>query len=230
MYYIYLTTNLVNNKQYIGQHKGSIHDSYLGSGRDIVKAIKKYGSENFKKEILIECDSREEADYWESYYINYYNAVEDKNFYNLQEGGTGGDGWRACHRWFLNHPEEAQQIYKKNGERLRQWRVDHQEEFYNKVIIPLIDESKRWRESHPEEVKEIMKKVNQAKIEWQNNNKEKHEQQVKDWIKSGSVANSQEILCITTGEVFESQSAAARYYNIPQSNISKCLSGERKSA
>lgn len=31
-HYIYLTTNLINGKKYIGKHFGTIGDSYLGSG------------------------------------------------------------------------------------------------------------------------------------------------------------------------------------------------------
>jgi hypothetical protein len=48
---IYCTTNKINGKKYIGSHnKRKLN--YLGSGTDLKQAIKKYGKENFTRQIL----------------------------------------------------------------------------------------------------------------------------------------------------------------------------------
>jgi group I intron endonuclease len=61
MYYlVYKTTNLINGKVYIGSHIAeTLEDDYLGSGILLRKAIKKYGNENFKREIIHECETKE---------------------------------------------------------------------------------------------------------------------------------------------------------------------------
>lgn len=86
-YYVYLTTNLVNGKQYIGKHKGRLDDDYYGSGILITLAIQKYTKKNFKKEILCICQSEEEVNKQEEYFISKYNAVADPHFYNISKGG-----------------------------------------------------------------------------------------------------------------------------------------------
>ena len=95
-YYIYLTTNLINNNKYIGKHYGELDDDYLGSGKLLTLAINKYGKINFKKEILYISSSNEENNQKEKEFIKTFNAVERRDFYNIHEGGDGGNtiaGW-----------------------------------------------------------------------------------------------------------------------------------------
>ena len=89
--YIYLTTNTVNNKKYIGQHLGEFTTEYLGSGKILKQAIDKYGKENFTVILLDIANSKEELDNLEKKYIEEYNALYEDNFYNIHEGGTGGN-------------------------------------------------------------------------------------------------------------------------------------------
>ena len=90
MYYIiYKTTNLINGKYYIGKHQTeNLDDGYLGSGVALKKAIKKYGKENFNREIICFCENDEEMDNKEIEIVD-SSIVEDPNSYNLGLGGEG---------------------------------------------------------------------------------------------------------------------------------------------
>ena len=90
---IYKITNLINGKIYIGQEK-KYKDKYLGSGIHIKRAVKKYGKENFKKEIIEYCISIEELNEKEKYWINLLNSKEP-NGYNIIDGGIGGPNFRG---------------------------------------------------------------------------------------------------------------------------------------
>ena len=60
---IYKTTCIPTGKIYVGQTVRNINNSnYIGSGKLILKAIKKYSLSAFEKEILEECYSQEELD------------------------------------------------------------------------------------------------------------------------------------------------------------------------
>lgn len=226
-YYIYCTTNKINNKKYIGQHHGPLNDDYLGSGIYITKAIAKYGKQNFSKEIIEIC-TEENIDEREKYWIDYYNAVEDEHYYNIMEGGQGGDRWRCAKKWMQEHPEQAKQLYEKSGKQLRHWVDTHPEEV--KINIQkMLDASHNYWRTHPKELEQRMALLQQKKKEWQQTHQEEHQKQIAKWVKKGSETNSKPVICLTTNQVFDSISAAARYFNIYQSNISKVLSGERKS-
>lgn len=95
-YLIYKTTNNVNGKIYIGCHKTEkIEDSYLGSGKILKWAIKKYGRENFSKEIIAQFDNAEEMLRMESILVN-EEFVKDADNYNLMQGGCGG--WQIVNK------------------------------------------------------------------------------------------------------------------------------------
>lgn len=89
-YTIYKTTNLINNKFYIGKHQTkNVNDSYYGSGIALKKAIKKYGKENFKKEILFVFETEKEMNEKEIELIT-EEFVSRSDTYNVGVGGEGG--------------------------------------------------------------------------------------------------------------------------------------------
>ena len=88
-YTIYKITNTVNGKFYIGKHQTeNLDDGYMGSGKLVKRAIKKYGKDKFKKEILFLCESGQEMDQKEKELVEVGSHT-----YNLCEGGKGGFGY-----------------------------------------------------------------------------------------------------------------------------------------
>jgi group I intron endonuclease len=101
---IYKTKNKITGKIYIGQDKNNNSD-YLGSGKILKQSIEKHGKENFEKETLEECYSKEHLDLSEKYWILYYNSTNRNIGYNIAIGGSGGDT-------ISNHPDR-EEICKK---------------------------------------------------------------------------------------------------------------------
>lgn len=121
---VYLTENLINGKKYIGRDMYN-DPNYLGSGKLLIKAIKKYGRTNFQKKILQHCNSIEELQQAEQYWIEYYNAAFDENFYNILNGSTGGDS-------LSNHPDLKNIKNKIRVARSKQL-IQHSEETKKKI-------------------------------------------------------------------------------------------------
>ena len=115
--YIYKITNLINNKAYIGLKTQSVESSvdYYGSGKLIKQAIKKYGIDNFSKEIL-ERDiiDRDVLNEREIYWIAEYGTYDNPNHYNLTEGGGGVKGLLP---WNIGIPCTPQELAKRIGKK-----------------------------------------------------------------------------------------------------------------
>lgn len=89
-HFVYKTTNIKNGKYYYGFHSAeTLNDYYIGSGAVLKKAIKKYGKESFKREIIELFSSIEEMVEGERRIVN-QSVVDDPRCYNIRCGGVGG--------------------------------------------------------------------------------------------------------------------------------------------
>lgn len=171
--YIYKTTNLINNKVYIGKHEVSEYDtSYFGSGKTLLKAIKKYGKENFKNEVLYEAETIEELNKKEIEFISQYKDKLGKNCYNIANGGDGGDTTR--HMEEKQKKEFVSKMTQINRERCGT------NEFKNKT-----GERMRKKYEDPEERSKQSERIKEA---WSDLKlREKHSKRIKEWYKTHKI-------------------------------------------
>ena len=100
-HYIYKTTNILNDKFYIGMHStDNLDDGYVGSGKRLWYSINKHGKENHICEILEHLPDRKALKSREAEIVN-KNLLNDKLCMNLAIGG--GYGWD-----YLNQNSELQ--------------------------------------------------------------------------------------------------------------------------
>ena len=89
--FIYITTNMINGKKYIGQRRFKNNwQDYLGSGVLLKEQLRKYGKENFTRKIIAIAYSRKELNDLEVEFIKNHDAVNSGDYYNLSSGGGGG--------------------------------------------------------------------------------------------------------------------------------------------
>jgi group I intron endonuclease len=90
----------VNNKIYVGVHKTkNMNDGYMGSGKVITDAIKKYGIDNFRKDILETFENAEDMYAREKEVVN-DDFLLREDVYNLRRGGHGGFDYININRTF----------------------------------------------------------------------------------------------------------------------------------
>lgn len=128
--FIYITTNLINGKRYLGQKtfKDRGWKGYLGSGKAFKAALDLYKKENFRREIIHICYSEEELNNAEYELSVFFNVVKDPDWYNMVYGGGSTAGW--------HHSEELKQEQSERAK--KQWedeeyRRKHVE--YGKTLI-----------------------------------------------------------------------------------------------
>src|SRR5271157_725397 len=91
---VYLVTNKVNGKQYVGQTGKSLRRRVQGhksKGNLLTRAIVKYGESFFVSEVLHEAKTQEELNFCEIFYIELLRTKVPMG-YNLTDGGEGPIG------------------------------------------------------------------------------------------------------------------------------------------
>lgn len=199
-------------------------------------AIQKYGWDNFSHEILYTGLTAEEAFEEEKRLIAEYKSNDQKFGYNLSCGGESGNTG-------VKMPDHV----KENLIRLSTGR--HPSEETRKKLsaarkgVKFTEEHKRKiseslkgkpREGHPmaEEAKE---KIRQANLGRKNPHKgvprsAETRKKLSESLKGKLAPNRKKVICVETGEIFDSLTEGAKCKGTNEQNVSACLRGKRNKA
>ena len=123
---IYLITNLINNKKYVGQtkqgntfHRFLKEHAYIREGDNTLfhNAIQKYGVENFSAIVIEDSIAEEDIDAREIFYIDFYHSFyKYRQGYNMTRGGRGLLGYEPTEEAKRKTKERTIETWRKMKE------------------------------------------------------------------------------------------------------------------
>ena len=177
--YVYLTTNLINGHQYVGDRSCDCDPNndtkYIGSGRPYLQnAIREYGKDNFKKEILEYFSTKQDAFEAQEKYIIKYDTLAP-NGYNLSP--KGGLNVRGCHSDETKEKIKISNINKHNEKKGKSFEELYGEE-KAKEIRAKISKSHDGKK-HTDDSRKKMSESKKGKPAWNKNKKASNETIIK---------------------------------------------------
>ena len=219
---IYKITNLLDKKIYIGQTQRTLEERMREHCRNsrasyIDRTIKKYGIENFFVEIIETCKTVEELNEREIFWIKFFDC-KFPNGYNLTDGGEGSNGYKATlelsaklskmRKGRKNTPEQRAKISATLKGKI------FSEETKNKISAAKIGHIVT------DETKKKLRNANLGK-------KATDETKLK---MSASCKTKKAVKCIELEKIFDSISAAARFFKITNNTITTACKNKNRTA
>ena len=200
------------------------------------KAIKKYGIENFSKEIIEDCETKQLLNLREKHWINYYNAVDSDDFYNIANGGDGGNTLSGyTDEQLENHSKILSKALKgiinqgANNPKAKQVICLNNMKIFNTTV-----EASKYAGVCDVTIQSCCNgktytagkdPITKEKLQWEYyypNNK----YELKIIKKKSNHPNIRKVFCYTTKEVFNSAKEASEKYNISINGIGMCCKFE----
>lgn len=220
MYIIYKLWNEINIKLYIGQTANLAKRARGGEGykgcRHLYHAIKKYGWNVFHYEILAICETQEEANELEIYYINLYDTTNPDKGYNISLGGAV----RATN-------EETKKKISNSVKEL--WKDPN-------YAVNIIEKRKQaWTEESREKQRQQIQKMREETDfqqraqegykKWYNNLSEEERYKLSE---KRAQKRRRKVICLTTNEIFNSMREACDKYHLDNGALTRVCQGKTK--
>lgn len=213
---VYLVTNNITGMQYVGQTIRSLEERWRDHCRVkddnyFHRAIRKYGSENFTLKILDTAETGEELDLKEIYWIEKLNTLYPGG-YNLREGGNvSGRG-----RFGMYNPK-SRLIYRFNLDGSMVGAYYGMGDAFRKTGLSSTSITRSIKLKNRLAGGSIWMYAEDFTPEY-----------LAECIDTCPGHKWRRVVCVETGEVFQSMSDAAEKYGTHPSSISACCSGKLK--
>ena len=239
---IYLWTNLVNGKHYVGQTQNfynRMRQYNITHGNKYLKnAIAKYTLDNFEIEVLEKVDKLEDLDLREQYWIDYYCSYEKDKGYNICQFASTTRGYK--------HTEETRKILSQQKKENPVILLGENNPMYGKV------HTKEWKYNHSEWLKNKWETDDNYRNFWhekmsgennyfygkdmsgENNSMygkhhtEETKRKISEAKKGKYNGKSTQVICVETQEVFESIGKVAKHFNSNVNGIYVALDKENR--
>ena len=219
---IYMVVNQITGDRYIGQSRNIIRrymehtcKSALNKreGGNLHSDIEKMGKENFYLIILDEC---EESDL-DSQEVKFIKLLKPE--YNKCDGGKGVSGAIIT--------EEKRE--KNRQMALLQWQtMDEEKKQKIKKNLRPRPVGFRLTEEQKERIRQSRTGIPRKQESIEKQRQTMKEKVANGWVKDGSSC-WKKVVCVTTGEVFESVKSAGEHFGLHPSSVTVVLKGRQKS-
>lgn len=227
-YTVYIHRNKINGKIYVGQtcqkpEKRWDNGKGYETSSKFYKAILKYGWNNFEHIIIKNNLTQEEANLLEIDLIKKYHSQEDNFGYNITSGGNN----------FKHSEETKRKIGRSNSIALKgnKW-SEEQKKLMSKLMSG--ENNPFYGKHHTEESKEKISKNRKGKCAGEEHpfyGKHHTEESLKKMSENRKGKGGKKVLCINTGEIFNTMMDAARWCGLKTAcSIGQVCNGKREVA
>ena len=225
MYKIYIYTNVINGKVYIGQTSKTLFERAGKNGsnykecRRFYNAILKYGWDSFTPKIIADNLTLKEANKLEEYYIKLYGSTNPDIGYNIMFGGENREMSETT-KEIISVKASARYTNPSNNPMFGK--------HHNKDTLLKMSKAKQGKNNpmFGSKWNSIQKNANRKGwcYEWTAERRkamsDKMKKQSKEWVKR--------VICVEDNLQFSSLTEAANYYNVSKSTLFGHINGNQK--